>query len=292
MLQLFKPGMLGVIADAGCMIVVVLTPIPLMHKVSIIGTVWVMTIAISACVMTPVLLSWVRYPRGYAHRLDLGPYLDRVLNLCVRTATTRWRYAVLSATVAVFGVSAWYAARIQVGDAQPGSPILWQNSSYNRDAAAINRQFQGADRLYAVFSGNKPNAVKEPHVLESMAGLQRYMAAQPEIGGSMSIGDVIPMVRRVLNENNPRYLEPGRTAEENGELMYMFVSGSDPGDMARFTDIQAKDASVTFFSAITAATASARPWRGSRPTSKPIRWPKAATAWQAAWSACWRRSTK
>ncbi|TPQ32889.1 efflux RND transporter permease subunit [Cupriavidus pinatubonensis] len=247
MLQLFKPGMLGVVADAGCMIVVVLTPIPLMHKVSIIGTVWVMTIAISACVMTPVLLSWVRYPRGYAHGLDLGRYLDRVLDICVRTATTRWRYAVLTATVAVFGVSAWYAARIQVGDAQPGSPILWQDSSYNRDAAAINRQFQGADRLYAVFSGRKPNAVKEPHVLESMTGLQRYMAAQPEIGGSMSIADVIPMVRRVLNENNPRYLEPGRTAEENGELMYMFVSGSDPGDMARFTDTQSKDASVTFF---------------------------------------------
>ncbi|AQV98163.1 RND transporter [Cupriavidus necator] len=246
MLQLFKPGMLGVIADAGCMIVVVLTPIPLMHKVSIIGTVWVMTIALSACVMTPVLLSWVRYPRGYAHRLDLGRYLDRILNVCIRTATSQWRYAVLASAVAVFGVSAWYATRIQVGDAQPGSPILWQSSSYNRDAAAINQQFQGADRLYAVFSGNKPNAVKEPKVLESITGLQRYMAAQPEIGGSMSIADVIPMVRRVLNENNPRYQELGRTAQENGELMYMFVSGSDPGDMARFTDVQAQDASVTF----------------------------------------------
>lgn len=246
MLQLFKPGMLGVIADAGCMVVVVLTPIPLMHKVSIIGTVWVMTIALSACVMTPVLLSWVRYPRGHAHRLDLGPLLDRILSVCVRSATTRWRHAVLASAVAVFGVSAWYATRIQVGDAQPGSPILWQDSSYNRDAAAINRQFQGADRLYAVFSGHKPNAVKEPKVLASMAGLQRYMAAQPEIGGSTSVADLIPMVRRVLNENNPRYQELGRTAQENGELMYMFVSGSDPGDMARFTDVQAQDASVTF----------------------------------------------
>lgn len=246
MLQLFKPGMLGVIADAGCMVVVVLTPIPLMHKVSIIGTVWVMTIALSACVMTPVLLSWVRYPRGYAHRLDLGRFLDRILNVCVRSATSRWRYAVLASAVAVFAVSAWYATRIQVGDAQPGSPILWQNSSYNRDAAAINQQFQGADRLYAVFSGTKPNAVKEPKVLENITGLQRYMAAQPEIGGSASIADVIPMVRRVLNENNPRYQELGRTAQENGELMYMFVSGSDPGDMARFTDAQSQNASVTF----------------------------------------------
>ncbi|CAM3170712.1 MMPL family transporter [Cupriavidus taiwanensis] len=90
MLQLFKPGMLGVVADAGCMVVVVLTPIPLMHKVSIIGTIWVMTIALSACVMTPVMLSWVRDPRGHAHRLDLGPALDRILGVCVRSATSRW----------------------------------------------------------------------------------------------------------------------------------------------------------------------------------------------------------
>lgn len=247
MLQLFKPGMLGVVADAGCMVVVVLTPIPLMHKVSIIGTIWVMTIALSACVMTPVMLSWVRDPRGHAHRLDLGPALDRILGVCVRSATSRWRYAVLAVALAVFAVSAWYATRIQVGDAQPGSPILWPDSTYNRDAAAINRQFQGADRLYAVFAGHQPNAVKSPEVLASMAGMQRYMAAQPEIGGSASIADVIPMVRRVLNENNPRYQELGGTAQENGELMYMFVSGSDPGDMARFTDAQARNASVTFY---------------------------------------------
>ena len=57
MFGLFKPGMLGVIADAGCMIIVILVPIPLMQKVAVIGTVWVITIALSA-VMTPVLLSW------------------------------------------------------------------------------------------------------------------------------------------------------------------------------------------------------------------------------------------
>ena len=57
MLGLFKPGMLGVVADAGCMIVVLLTPIRLMQKIAIIGTVWVLTISVSAVVLTPVLLS-------------------------------------------------------------------------------------------------------------------------------------------------------------------------------------------------------------------------------------------
>jgi predicted RND superfamily exporter protein len=247
MLQLFKPGMLGVVADAGCMIVVVLTPIPLMHKVSIIGSAWVMTIALSACVMTPVLLSWIRRPQGHAHRLDVSPVLRRILAFAVRIVTSRARYAVLSCAALMFVVSGIYAFKLNVGDAEPGSPILWPNSTYNRDSAAINHQFQGADRMYAVVSGDTPGAIKDPAVLRTMSAMQRYMAAQPEIGGSLSLADVIPAVKRVLREGNPRYQDIGRTAQENGELMYMLASGSDPGDMTRFLDAQARNASVTFF---------------------------------------------
>jgi hypothetical protein len=245
MLQLFKPGMLGVIADAGCMIVVVLTPIPLMQKVAVIGTIWVLTIALSACVMTPVLLSWLPKPRGYAHPLDVRPLLDRVLTLCISVATSRWRYVVLSVAAFAFIGSGLYAFKLQIGDADAGSPILWQDSRYNLDSAAINQQFPGADRMYAVFEGKKPDDIKEPAVLESMASMQRFMAAQPEVGGSLSIADVIPSVNRVLREDNPRYHEFGRTKSENGELLYMW--GADAGDAARFTDPKFEYAPVTFY---------------------------------------------
>ncbi|SPC06596.1 efflux RND transporter permease subunit [Cupriavidus oxalaticus] len=247
MLQLFKPGMLGVLADAGCMIVVVLTPIPLMHKVSIIGSVWVMTIAVTACVMTPVLLSWIRRPQGHAHPIDVSPVLRGILSCAVRVVTSKARYAVLAGAVLVFVASGLYAFNLTVGDAEPGSPILWPDAVYNRDAAAVNRQFQGADRMYAVVSGAQPGAIKDPEVLRTMSEMQRYMAAQPEIGGSVSVADVIPAVKRVLREGNPRYQDLGSTAQENGELLYMLASGSDPGDMTRLLDPQARHASVTFF---------------------------------------------
>ncbi|WP_321967824.1 efflux RND transporter permease subunit [Burkholderia cepacia] len=247
MLQLFKPGMLGVIADAGCMIVVALTPIPLMHKVSIIGTVWVMTIAVSACIMTPILLSYIQSPRSAAHPVDLTSVLDKVLNLSVHVVTSRLRYLVLFGALAAFVGSGVYAFNLTVGDSEPGSPILWPSATYNLDSAAVNRQFQGADRLYVVFAGNGENAVKDPTVLRSMTEMQRYMGAQREIGGSLSIADVLPTVRRVLREGNPRYQALGDNAEENGELMYLFTSNSEPGDMSRFVDPRSRNAAVTFY---------------------------------------------
>ncbi|RJG02482.1 efflux RND transporter permease subunit [Noviherbaspirillum sedimenti] len=245
MLQLFKPGMLGVVADAGCMVVVVLTPIPLMQKISLIGTIWVLTIGLCACVMTPVLLSWVKQPKGFAHPINIAPALERLLDLCIAVATSRRRYFVLAGTAVVLLGSGAYAFKLQVGDADAGSPILWRDSRYNQDAAAINKQFQGADRMYVVFEGKQPGAIKEPAVLNSMASMQRFMGAQPEIGGSLSLVDILPMVNQVLREGNPRYRDLGRSANENGELLYMW--GPDAGDAARFMEPQQTSAPVTFF---------------------------------------------
>ncbi|MFM0133272.1 efflux RND transporter permease subunit [Paraburkholderia sediminicola] len=247
MLALFKPGMLGVIADAGCMIVVLLTPIALMQKVAIIGTVWVLTIALSAVVLTPVLLSWIKHPKRYAHPLNVSPILQTILNACIYIVTTRWRYTVLIGAMAVFVVSAAYAFNLTVGDANPGSPILWQHSAYNTDAQGINREFPGADRMFVVFDGKQPGALKDPAVLRNMSEFQKFMAAQDEVGASLSIADVIPIVNKTLHEGNPRYLQFGKDREENGELAYMLQSGSEPGDMDRFVDPQYQNGSVTLF---------------------------------------------
>lgn len=247
MLALFKPGMLGVIADAGCMIVVLLTPITLMQKVAIIGTVWVLTIAVSAVVLTPVLLSWIKHPQGYAHPLDLSPLMQKVIDLAIHVVTTRWRYGVIGGATAVFLVSGLYSFNLTIGDANPGSPILWPDATYNEDAAAINRKFPGADRMFVVFAGARPDAIKEPEVLKNLSGLQKFMGAQPEIGASLSIADVIPQVKRVLREDNPRYQEPGQDAVENGELLNIMGNSAERGDMERFLDTKSRFASVTLF---------------------------------------------
>ena len=245
--NLFKPSMLAIVADAGCVLVVALTPIPMLEKISYIGTVWIFSIFVSALIMTPVMLSFFKPGQGFVHPLNIRPVLETILRACAGVVTTRLRYVVLAITGIVFVVSGWYAFNLKVGDANPGSPILWPDSSYNQDASDINRQFQGSDRMFVVVAGKEKGALREPEVLQSMANFQRYMEAQPEVGGSISLADILPQVRRVLREGNPMYAELGNDAGENSELTYMFVSGSDPGDMDRYADADAKNGAVTLF---------------------------------------------
>ncbi len=246
-LNLFKPGMLAIVADAGCVLVVALTPIPMLEKISLIGTVWILSIIVSALILTPVMLSWCSSSIKYIHPINVMGLLRGVLGFCAGIVTSRWRYTVIAGACIAFVASGFYALNLKVGDANPGSPILWPDSTYNKDAKAINQKFQGSDRMFVVVHGKEEGALKEPSVLQGMESFQKYMEAQPEIGGSLSMADVLPQVKRVIREGNVRYQELGNSANENGELVFMFVSGSDPGDMDRFMDPQALNGAVTLF---------------------------------------------
>ncbi|WP_018992047.1 efflux RND transporter permease subunit [Aromatoleum toluclasticum] len=244
--DLFRPGMLGVIADAACMAVVALSPIPMLQKLTVLSVVWVSTLTVSAVILTPVLLSYIRRPHGTVHPLDLAPLLRRVLDLGVWMALSRFRFAVIGCSVVVMAVSGLYAFNLKIGDANPGSPILWPESTYNRDSAAINARFQGVDRMFIVLGEDgKEGLVKSNDVLLAMNRFQRFIEAQPEVGGTVSIADVLPVVNSTLREGNPRYLELGDTQQVNGSLMGILDSVSEPGDIDRFADNRYSNGAVT-----------------------------------------------
>ncbi|TQF00636.1 MAG: MMPL family transporter [Spiribacter salinus] len=248
--ELFRPAVLGIVSDAGAIAVVWLTPIPLLQKVAIIGVIWVSAMLLSAVVLTPVLLSWLRRNKGgAAHPVDLYPAMHRLLEACAYVAIgPRSRYVLIAVGGLVLVGSSIYAVKnLQVGDAQPGSPILWPDSEYNLSAADINANFPGADRMFLVFEGASEDAMKEPEVLRTMREFQRFMEAQPQVGGSVSLADVVSSVNQSLHEGNPRYYDISDTAIANGQYLYMYVTGSDPGDLAQYSDPSYTNGAVTFY---------------------------------------------
>jgi hypothetical protein len=247
MKELFRPGLLGLVSDAGAILCVVLTPIPLLQKVSIIGAIWVMTIGFSAVILTPVLLSWVKVPLRNAHPLNLKFLLTAVLSLAVKVMETRGRFVVLPVTAVMVGLLLFKATDLTIGDATPGSPILWEQSSFNQDSDLINKNYPGTEQMFIVLSSEQKDALKRPDVLDWMERFQRTMERLPSVGGSLSLADIVVDVRRNLYEGNPRYRELGSTQIENGELISFYMQGAAPDDLAQYADPLFKDGSVLLF---------------------------------------------
>lgn len=248
LVALFRPGMLGVVVDAAAVAIVAAMPMPLLQKTAFVGAVWLGTIAVSAMVLVPTMLSWVTKPYATAFPVDTNRWLLRpFLNLCGSLVLGRRSVAVVLIGLAILLGSGYYATRVTVGDALPGTPLLWPDHPYNVDAKAINDTFQGSDQMFVVVDGEGPNAMKDPELLTNIDNFQRYLEAQPQIGGTVSVVDLIGPVNANLHEGNRRFEELGPTADVNGELLFMYMQGADPGDMDRFVDADFKDGAVTMF---------------------------------------------
>jgi hypothetical protein len=246
--QLFKPGILAVITDAGGVLMVALAPIPLLQKTAIIGAIWVSCITVTGVILTPVLLSYVRQPRKYAHPFSIDPVIVGFLKWAARICARPFgRWAIVSVALVVILVCGYFGNKIEIGDANPGTPLLWQDSEYNIAVDEINRTFLGTDRMFVVVRGQEKDTLKDPEVLQGMVRFQRYVERQYEVGGSISLADLVPGVKRVLNEDNPRFEEIGWDRESNAELLYMFLAGSDPGDLDRFSDMKYQNAGITLY---------------------------------------------
>lgn len=244
--DLFRPGMLGVIADAACMAVVALSPIPMLQKLTVLACVWVLTLTISAVILTPIMLSFIRKPHGTVHPINCIPLLSKVLDLATTVCLSRARYVVLAVSLVAVVCAGLFSLNLKIGDANPGSPILWPTAEYNVDSAAINARFEGVDRMFVVLGedGNT-GLIKSNEALQAMNSFQRFIEAQPQVGGSVSLADVLPQINLSLREGNPRYLELGDSSAINGSLAAMLDSVSEPGDMSRFTDDQYANGAVT-----------------------------------------------
>ena len=244
--KLFRPGLLGLATDFGAMAVVAMTPIPILKKAAIVGCFWIALMVVCSLGMVTVLLSWCSaHHEKRVIPWSLTPLMKSMLHWFSRLSTNRpVATGIIVVTLVILIVSGFYAKDITIGDSNPGTPILWPDSRYNKDDALINSRFPGSDRMFVVLSGKQENAMKEPEVLENITRFQQYIEAQPEIGGTVSLADVIRPVSMTVREGNPRFFRLGEDANVNGELLFLALTGSDPGDIDRFTDETFKNGSV------------------------------------------------
>ena len=148
---ILSPGLLSIITDAAGVFLVILTPIPLMQKLAVMGGFWVLSFIVSDLLFNPVLLSFIPPPRK---KTKQGPdlterALDRVGAWCIGPG----RWAVIVITLAIGGGGFYFAKDLVIGDVHPGTPMLWPDSKYNQDTERIAEKFGNTEILNVIVQG-------------------------------------------------------------------------------------------------------------------------------------------
>jgi predicted RND superfamily exporter protein len=246
--SLFPPGLLGVITDAAGLYIIAVAPIPLMVKLALFCGTWVLTIVFTVQVLVPILLSYLPPPSKERVEAIVNPRKGLeapILNFLSALGEGKRPTMVLAGTVVATIIAAILTSRLTIGDAHPGTPILWPDSEYNEAIAAINQKYPGSDQLFVIVDGEAPDIIKRPEVLHRLNEFQRFMERSADVGATVSLADFIIPMNRLLHSGDPKYELLPEDPSLTGSIMLLILAGTSPGDFDRFVSRDYQDANIT-----------------------------------------------
>ena len=244
---LMMPGSVSIVTDAIGLTVLLVAPMPILTKLAIAGSFWVLSNLVTVVILDPILCCYFPMPRqlpkgGEGHWLEAP--LRSMGRFCVHPSG---RVVVIAGFAGVILWSGYWYQFLTVGDSRPGSPLLWPESQYNQSVRHINDKFQGTDHLYVIVQGQSEGSMKSPQVLEKIEAFQRHMLGSPHIGASDSLVDLTRQINTVLHYNDPRWGLLPRSSDEVGGILMVAEHGSEPGDFDRWVNYNFQHGRVTFF---------------------------------------------
>ncbi len=217
--ELFVPGFVSIITDATGIMLIALTPIKIMQMITIVCTFWsFVTVLIVMCFL-PAILSYLSFPHKSIARAEKKSRLDFGL-MRLGAWIARWGcWPILAVFLLLFIFGAYYARTIQVGDAVPGSSLLWPWHRFNRDGFRISFSMPILSPLLIVMEGEKQyDLVSCPEKPREMCGdnfkemerFERHMKGTP--------GRLVMFTRSVISS----FSGAGWLAHEGDPNWYFF----------------------------------------------------------------------
>lgn len=244
--SLFKPGSLGVVSDAIGLLIIALGSAPINDKLAHYASLWALSVIFTVLVMVPALLSILPAPKEFEVRRSL---MRRVMPMITDVVANR-RTAImfLGATVLILCAGGYLSSKVQIGETEPGSPLLYRNHDYNIASNAINDLFPGSEELFVIARADERGGLKNPQVLEALADFKTHMLYDPELGGAKGVPDLVKQVNRILHNNDPRWAQVPYEGSYVGGLFFAYMASSPlPGALKEFIDYNEANANMVFF---------------------------------------------
>lgn len=243
---LFRPGSLGVVSDATGIFLISLGSIPINTKLAHYASLWALSVLVTVLIAVPLVLSLI--PKQKAINNRNNPIMRLMKIIGNRLVVPKTSAITLVSLLALTFIGGIYASRVQIGESEPGSPILYPNHDYNVSAKAINELFPGSEELIVVARTDESGGMKRPEVLRAIKSLQTYMMTDPVVGGVKALPSLVEQVNRLIHSDDPRWLYiPDDPAYAGGLLFTYMASSPIPGALQEFISPDEDEASIVVF---------------------------------------------
>ncbi len=247
MSELVVPGTLGIVTDVAGLLMILVTSIPQMWNLGIFGAFWVASIIATVEILHPVMICYLPAPKEHEHFLPrfMIWFTRSVGNVCTHP---RWKYAVAAVTLVLFVGSTWIALfHSKIGEATPGTPLLWPDHEFNVASAEIAQRFGGVDSLVVFADGDRPKAAEDDAVIRAMERFERHLEANTGLGATVS---VVPFLRGYWQMNHygdPKWYFIPNNLGTVRSMIFQLRQNGPPGFMRPFMTDDGRKATLAFY---------------------------------------------
>ena len=245
--ELVVPGTLGIVTDVAGLMVIYVTTIPQMKDLALFGSFWVLSILATVEILHPVMICYLPAPKEHEHFLPqaMVAFTRGVGNFCTHPVG---KYVVGGVTVVLFVWSTWIALfHSQIGQATPGSPLLWPNHAFNVATGEVADRFGGVDQFVIYAAGDRANASGDAKPVLRMEEFERWMKERTNLGATLSLVPFISGSWQMNHYGDPKWgFVPDDQATVR-QIIFQLQTNGPPGFLRPYMTDEGKDANVSFF---------------------------------------------
>jgi len=245
--ELIVPGTLGIITDVCGLLVILVTSIPQMRDLGIFGAFWVSSIIITVEVLHPVLICYLPAPEDHEHFLPgFMVRFTRFIGWLTTHPTYKWGIA--GVTVFLLAASTYITLfHSLIGEARPGTPLLFPDHEFNVATAEIAQRFGGIDSLMVFLEGDKENASGDPLPIRRMEEFERWMGQYTDLGATVSIVPILRTSWSINHYGDPKWHFVSKDQATIRQQIFNLRTNGAPGALDPFITSDGKDANVNFY---------------------------------------------
>ena len=243
---LFRPGALAIVADAAALFLIGLGSVPINDKMAIYASFWAVCMVLTVLVTLPMLLAILPKPRDVAIKhtavRSVFPKLALLVGTRGRSLTVLW------VAFAIVVGAAWLSSKVEIGEPEPGSPLLYRDHDFNVSSKAINDRFPGSEELFIIARTDEKGGLKRPEVIKALQDFQNYMLLDETLGGAKGVNNLVTQVNQMTRNDDPRWAVVPTRDSDVGGLMFMYMmSAPVPGALLEFIDTDERKANMVFY---------------------------------------------
>jgi len=243
--SLFVPGLAGVITDSSGILIIAITPIDILYKITISCAFWAFGTVLIAFFLLPIIFSY--FP--IQTKPEKEGFLDRMLHGIGHFICRGGKIPIL---VVVLIVTIWgyfQQQKLPVGNVVPGSEILWPFHRYNVDAFRLIFNMPLLNPMYIVCEGDKPFTQMTPTVIRDVLKFARYMSRTPNqrvmFVGSLS--GPIPNYCRSVRDSDPKWIFAPTVDMQLKMLQWVILTTGAPGAWDKYLDADQQRANIVLY---------------------------------------------